>query len=87
MKRYFFILLCVCSLSNAIAQDMATFFINMPDHYLPQLEDAWRKDLVDLFQSGKQAVLDNTMNGRSTLKTLTRDYLICLSWKMLGGKT
>jgi len=75
MKRYFFILLCVCSLSNAIAQDMATFFINMPDHYLSQLEDAWRKDLVDLFQSGKPATLENTMNGRSTLQTLTSDYL------------
>jgi len=75
MKRFFFILLCVCSLSTAIAQDMATFFINMPDHYLPQLEDAWRKDLVDLFQSGKPATLENTMNGRSTLQKLTSDYL------------
>jgi len=75
MKRLFFLLLCVHSLAIAKGQDMVTFFINIPDHYLPQLEEAWRKDLVDLIQSGKSATLDNTMNGRSTLQTLTSDYL------------
>ena len=54
---------------------MATFFIAMPDSYLPQLEDAWRKDLVDLYQSGKPAVLENTMSGQSSLQKLTSDYL------------
>jgi len=75
MKRFFFLFLCVFSLSTATAQDMATFFINIPDSYLPQLEDAWRKDLVDLYQSGKPAVLENTMSGISTLQKLTPDYL------------
>ena len=76
MKHFFFIFLCIFSVSAVTAQDMASFFINMPDSYLPQLEDAWRKDLVDLYQSGKPAVLENTMNGSSTLQKLTSDYLL-----------
>lgn len=75
MKHFFILLLCVFSISAVKAQDMAIFFIAMPDQYLPQLEDAWRKDLVDLYQSGKPAVLENTMSGQSTLQKLTPDYL------------
>ena len=75
MKRFFVLLTGVCLFFAASAQDMATFFIHIPDHYLPHLEDAWRKDLVDLYKSGKPAVLDNTMTGRSTLQKLTPDYL------------
>jgi hypothetical protein len=58
---------------------MATFFIQIPDRYLPHLEDPWRKDLVDIYKSGKPAVLENTMNGRSTLQKLTSDYLFLQS--------
>jgi len=76
MKHFLILLIFIFSMSAAEAQDMATFFINMPDSYLPQLEDAWRKDLVDLYQSGKPAVLENTMTGSSTLQKLTSDYLL-----------
>ena len=79
MKLFFFLFLCIFSISTATAQDMADFFIRMPDSYLPQLEDAWRKDLVDLYQSGKPAVLENTMTGNSTLQKLTSDYLLLQS--------
>ena len=44
------ILICVFALC-AKAQDMAAVFISMPDQYIPQLENAWRKDLVDLYKS------------------------------------
>ena len=76
MKRFYILLICIFSISVATAQDMATFFIDIPDQYLPQLEDAWRKDLIDLYKSGNPAVLDNTMGGRSTLQKLTADYLL-----------
>jgi len=69
------IFLCI-SILTAGAQDMANLFINMPDQYIPQLESAWRKDLVDLFQTGKEARLQNTMNGFSVLEKLTPDYLL-----------
>jgi len=61
---------------GAAAQDIAAFFVGMPDEMIPQLEDAWRKDLIDLYQAGKTASLQNTMDGRSTLLQLTDDYLL-----------
>lgn len=68
----------VCSFSLC-AQDMAEVFITMPNEYLPQLEDAWRKDLVDLYRSGEKARLKNGMNGMSELVKLTKDYLLLQS--------
>ena len=79
MKRFFVFLISVFSIFAFSAQDMATFFIQIPDQYLPHLEDAWRKDLVDLYKSGKPAVLDNMMARRSTLLKLTSDYLLLQS--------
>ena len=70
----FLALLALCGLS---AQDMASVFTAMPNQYIPQLDDAWRKDLVELYRSGKEARLKNTMNGYSTLLKLTDNYL-CL---------
>lgn len=58
------------------AQDMANVFTAMPDQYIPQLENAWRKDLVDLYTSGKEPRLKNRMNGFSSLRKLTGDYLL-----------
>jgi len=55
---------------------MAALFTNMPDQYIPQLENAWRKDLLDLYTSGKEAQLKNTMDGVSSIRKLTPDYLL-----------
>ncbi len=77
MKRiYVLVVICCISLSSVRAQDMASVFANMPDLYIPQLENAWRKDLIDLYNSGKEARLQNTMNGFSVLKKLTPDYIL-----------
>lgn len=76
MKRLLLIILiCVC-ISGVKAQEMDAVFVAMPDQYVPQLENAWRKDLIDLYNSGKEARLKNTMNGFSTLKKMTSDYLL-----------
>ena len=69
------LLICVFALGMN-AQDMTSVFTVMPDQYIPQLENAWRKDLVDLYTSGKESRLKNTMNGFSTLQKLTNDYLL-----------
>lgn len=69
------IILSFC-LFAAGAQNMGALFISMPDQHIPQLEDAWRKDLVDLYNGGKEAKLQNMMNGFSELKKLTPDYLL-----------
>lgn len=76
MKR-FFLSICVCAFFlGAKAQDMATLFAAMPDQKIPQLEHAWRKDLIDLYKAGKEAKLKNTMDGYSILQKLTPDYLL-----------
>jgi len=75
MKRYIFSFLLCFAVAESYSQDMATLFTNIPDQYLPQLETEWRKDLVDLYRSGKEARLQNTMAGYSTLRALTSDYL------------
>ena len=76
MKRLIFSIL-ICALALGVkAQEMDALFISMPDQNIPQLENAWRKALVDLYKSGKDATLKNTMNGSSSLKKLTSDYLL-----------
>ena len=76
MKRLIFTWLICAFAFNMNAQDMASVFIAMPDQHIPQLEGAWRKDLVDLYKSGKEPRLKNTMNGFSRLDSLTTDYLL-----------
>ena len=79
MKRIVLLCLLVMSVLPLKAQDMAAVFIAMPDEYVPQLEDAWRKDLVDLYRSNGKAQLKNNMNGYSSLEKLTDNYLLLQS--------
>jgi len=79
MRYICFFLFSATMLTAVKAQDMASFFINMPNENILQLEEAWRKDLVDLYRSEKTASLDNTLKGRSTLLQLTPDYLLLQS--------
>jgi hypothetical protein len=57
------------------AQTMESVFAEMPDEYIHQLDDAWRKDLITLYKEGKDATLQNLINGTSSLTKLTDDYL------------
>ena len=75
MKRILFALLFCIGLSGLQAQQMDAVLIAMPDQHIPQLENAWRKDLIDLYQSDKPARLQNIMGGYSTLEKLTENYL------------
>ena len=75
MRRYIIGLIIACRLVTAGAQKMEEVFIGMPNELIVQLEEAWRKDLVDLYKSGKPATLENTMQGKSTLHNLTDFYL------------
>lgn len=78
--KYLIVFLWFVSAWTAVkAQDMADFFVRMPDEYIFSLENEWRKDLVELYKSGKPAVLDNVMQGRSVLLKLTADYLLLQS--------
>lgn len=76
MKQFILSILLSTLVFGLKAQDMASVFAAMPDQQIPQLESAWRKDLIDLYTSGKEARLKNTMNGFSALQKLTSDYLL-----------
>ena len=76
MKRIFLVIWLSVLTVGLAAQGMGEIFESMPDQFVPQLESAWRKDLVDLYKNGKEAKLKNTMNGFSVLKQLTDDYLL-----------
>lgn len=75
MKRLILSIIFMAVVLGIKAQDITPVFVAMPDQYVPQLENAWRKDLIDLYNAGKEARLKNTMNGTSVLKKLTADYL------------
>ena len=79
MKKIILCLLLVCSVICADAQKIEELFIKVPDGIIAQLEEAWRKDIVDLYNSGKTATLENTMQGRSILLKLTNDYMLLQS--------
>ena len=79
MKRIVISLLLACSVIYSNAQKLEEIFVQMPDSLVEQLEEAWRKDIVDLYKTGKIATLENTMNGKSTLLKLTEDYLLLQS--------
>lgn len=76
MRHFIFSIFLSILVLGVKAQDMAGIFAAMPDQKIPQLEHAWRKDLIDLFTAGKEAKLKNTMGGYSTLQKLTPDYLL-----------
>jgi len=75
MKRLFITLLIFVFATGIKAQTIESIFTSMPDQIIPQLETEWRKDLIDVYKSGKEARLKNTMNGFSTLEKLTADYV------------
>ena len=79
MKRFVYTMFLAGFLVAVKAQKMEDFFIQMPDNLIIQLEEAWRKDLVGLYKSGKPAVLENMMAGKSVLNKLTDDYLLLQS--------
>ena len=79
MRRIITGLCFACIIFAAKAQKMEDYFIRMPNDLISPLEEAWRKDLVDLYKSGKPAVLENTMQGTSVLNKLTDHYLLLQS--------
>ncbi len=74
MKKSFIILLSLISLT-ASAQYISPFFATMPNELLPYLSQNNRKDLVDLYKSGKSASVENLLKGTSRLTSLKDDFI------------
>lgn len=75
MKKLLITMFASVATLGSNAQDINTLFRQMPDQYIPQLENAWRKDITDLYNEGKDASLKNNMNGTSVLELMNEDYL------------
>ncbi|MDR2473172.1 MAG: DUF3256 family protein [Tannerella sp.] len=58
------------------SQTIDKLFIAMPNEQIVLLEEAWRKDIIDLYRSGKPATLENRLRGKSTLLKLNDNYLL-----------
>ncbi len=74
MKRYvsIFLLFVVVGLH---AQDMKSFFVNMPEAITPLLTKVNREDCVDFLDNHMKAIVDNKLGGKSELLQLTDSYL------------
>ncbi len=74
-------LLAVCLLGMLIpvarAQEplMKDIFIDMPDSLMPMLSQNARKDLIDFYESGMRAILENEWGSRSQITSMTDRYL------------
>ena len=79
MKRFVVCLIFACFLWVAKAQKIEDCFVRMPNELIEHLEEAWRKDLVDIYKAGKPAVLENILLGKSVLRELTEHYLLLQS--------
>lgn len=75
MKKKIAILFMWLSVASAMAQNMRTVFINMPDTIEPLLTKVNREDCVDFLDSKMKAVVKNRFDRSAELKMLTQDYL------------
>ncbi|MFZ4456977.1 MAG: DUF3256 family protein [Bacteroidales bacterium] len=74
MKKSIILLFSLISLT-ASAQYISPFFTTMPNELLPYLSQNNRKDLVDLYKSGKTASVENLLKGTSRLTSLKDDFI------------
>lgn len=68
------LILWMCTVS-AMAQDMKTIFVNLPDSIEPLLTKVNREDCVDFLDSNMRAVVKNRFGNSAELKVLTTDFL------------
>ncbi len=78
MKRKYSIALLMLLLlcGNASAQSLRELFVKMPVNLLPLLKGNDRLDLLDLYDAKLDIKVTNRLDGKSSLKELTRDYLL-----------
>ena len=78
MKRKYLILMLLMLLfcGGASAQSLRELFVAMPEKLLPLLKENDRLDLIDLYEAKMDIQVTNRLDGKSTLKALTNDYLL-----------
>lgn len=63
-------------LSTAFGQSMDSLLVSAPASVFPLVRKNARLDLLDYYQSGMEAKVQNDLDGRTFLKALTKDFLL-----------
>ena len=75
MKRTVVILTLVLVMSTALAADLRTLFINMPDSIMPTLTKSERMDFLDYMDSGMKARVRNKLGGECVMTAFSDQSL------------
>ena len=74
MKKILIIPLLLLSCAFVRAQDMRSLFMSAPESVLPLLTENSRADCIDYIDAGMEAVVTNSLDGKTVVKALTDDY-------------
>ncbi|MGL4411285.1 MAG: DUF3256 family protein [Bacteroidales bacterium] len=75
MKKLTMCLLLLMSVMSVSAQNIKPFFTISTESSLAYLSVNQRKDLIDLFEAGKQAAVPNSLRGKTELLDLSEQHL------------
>ena len=76
MRKIALILMLALALpQNGIARNIRDLFTAMPESLMPILSENARKDLMDIYESGMRASLQNEWNGRTTLLKMSDNHI------------
>ena len=75
MKQLILILVLWVCATSAMAQEMRSIFVNLPDSIEPLLTKVNREDCIDFLDSDMKALVKNRFDRTAELKELTKDYL------------
>lgn len=67
MYRVIIVLSFLMCMPGLKAQQVATYFVSMPDELLLQIEPNRRKDMIDFFQHGQKGGITNALGGSPKL--------------------
>ena len=76
MRICLLIVISVWGVLSAVAQDMKSVFVSMPDSIAPLLTKVNKEDCIDFLDSGMKAEVRNRFNNVAEMKVLTEDYVL-----------
>ncbi len=74
-KQISILLIALCYLFPAQAQEAKTLFVNMPDSLSPLLTSVNRADFIDFLESKMRAQVENRFGRKSEMTVLSKDYM------------
>ena len=76
MRRRLLIFIGIFCVASALAQDMKSVFVAMPDSITPLLTKVNREDFIDFLDSNMKAEVKNRFGNVAEMKVLTDDYTL-----------